>query len=209
MVHIGADPSRTEWSRAHVDPFQSKAGWRSSRLDYSAEIFVSRLVSSLNLCAGDHYALCPLYRLILPPRFLRSIPIFALVVIPYRIVVFIVLDQLLYSRSTRNYEKSVVKRASLPSSLNNSTDRAARSDDTRAICTITYKSWRHTLDQRRVKFVRGSKFRTTNKKWTTFLFVANRRLAFIRIKIISNFRVKIRIRRIGEICIPKRTIIVR
>ena len=40
-----------ERRRARVDQFQSKAGCHSSRLDYSARIFVSRLVSSLNLCA--------------------------------------------------------------------------------------------------------------------------------------------------------------
>lgn len=50
-----------------VDQFQSKAGCHSSRLDYSARIFVSRLVSSLNLCARRSllrtYS-CSFYRLI-------------------------------------------------------------------------------------------------------------------------------------------------
>lgn len=63
----GACRGVAERRRARVDQFQSKAGCHSSRLDYSARIFVSRLVSSLNLCARRSllraYS-CSFYRLI-------------------------------------------------------------------------------------------------------------------------------------------------
>lgn len=125
--------------RARVDQFQSKAGCHSSRLDYSARIsplshslsLVSRLVSSLNLCARRSllraYSRCSFYRLIrpplafytwirrvyrYPPRDRRRRP--AAANVPRSIKL----------PGSRNYVKPGLKRASLAGSLNNSADYA-------------------------------------------------------------------------------------